>query len=213
MKPPSKPTSDPYKLLKISRESTLHDIEEAYLRARQEHDPLATYGLIPEEELPDPEEIEAAYRFLKEEHMRQTSSSKVSKRAAPPSSPPSSKVSQEPKGGGSQASDALAPFSLRTPSNLRGGGVEGDWEKRLWDGSFLKAMRLARQLTLESISSIIKVSRTQLDALENHRYHLLPPPVYVKGFLRAYARVLHIDPEKLVRDYFSRWESAGKEGL
>jgi len=40
-----------------------------------------------------------------------------------------------------------------------------------------------------------------LKAIEEDRFDLLPPQVYVKGFLRSYARSLAVDPDRLARAY------------
>ncbi|MGC8659935.1 MAG: helix-turn-helix domain-containing protein [Desulfomonilaceae bacterium] len=66
-------------------------------------------------------------------------------------------------------------------------------------GSYLKGLRQEKGKTLEDISVSTKIASTNLDFLEHDRYDLLPPVVFVKGFVRSYAKELGIDPEEAVK--------------
>lgn len=65
-------------------------------------------------------------------------------------------------------------------------------------GAVLAARRGERGLTIRSASAATRIRPEYLSALEAGELELLPGPVYVKGYLRAYARYLGIDPEPLV---------------
>ncbi len=65
-------------------------------------------------------------------------------------------------------------------------------------GGFLKREREMRGIALEDVARAIKLSTKQLEALEANEYHRLPHPVYVKGFIRAYARYLGLDENDAV---------------
>lgn len=71
----------------------------------------------------------------------------------------------------------------------------------------LRQIREHRGLRLEEVSEKSKISLSNLRFLEDGKYGFLPAPVYVKGFLRTYARILRIDPEKLVCDYMPAYEA------
>lgn len=66
-------------------------------------------------------------------------------------------------------------------------------------GLYLKTIREERGKSLEDISENTKIAVTNLDLLEKDRYDLLPPVVFVKGFLKSYAKNLGLDPEDTVR--------------
>jgi len=68
-------------------------------------------------------------------------------------------------------------------------------------GSYLRKEREARNFSLEEISSAIKIRKGILSAIENDDYTLLPPPVFVKGFLRAYANHIGLDCGEVMRKY------------
>ncbi len=45
------------------------------------------------------------------------------------------------------------------------------------------------------------MSSSQVNAIEEAHYDLLPAEVFVKGYLRAYAKLLDIDPDVIVSQY------------
>jgi len=64
----------------------------------------------------------------------------------------------------------------------------------------LKAREL-RNLSLEEIAKFTKIKEDFLKAIEENRYELLPPAIYVKGFLTIYARYLGLNPYDVVHRY------------
>ncbi len=68
-------------------------------------------------------------------------------------------------------------------------------------GKFLKRERETRSISLEQISNFTKIKEHHLKAIEEDRYELLPPALYVKGFLVGYARYLNLDPKDIVLQY------------
>ena len=65
-------------------------------------------------------------------------------------------------------------------------------------GRTLAEARAARNLTLAEVAQQLKLSATQVEALEADAYDRLPGPVFVRGFVRNYARLLELDAEVLV---------------
>ena len=68
-------------------------------------------------------------------------------------------------------------------------------------GNYLKAIRRARDIGLKEVSKETKIATETLAWLENEVHGRLPADVFVKGFLRAYAKFLGIDYEDLLRRY------------
>lgn len=68
-------------------------------------------------------------------------------------------------------------------------------------GERLLAARSARGVSLEQAASATRIRLPVLAALEAGREVALPAPVYVRGYLRAYAAYLEIDAEPLVEAY------------
>ena len=70
-------------------------------------------------------------------------------------------------------------------------------------GRYLKSIRLEKGISLEEISNETKIRMDTLLLIEKDDLAGLPVEVYVKGFLRAYARALGADEEEAVRRYES----------
>jgi cytoskeleton protein RodZ len=68
-------------------------------------------------------------------------------------------------------------------------------------GELLRGERERRGLSHSQISRRTRLRKTFIEALENEDWDRLPQPVFVKGFLRSYASVLGIDPERLLGLY------------
>jgi len=68
-------------------------------------------------------------------------------------------------------------------------------------GEILRRTRDTRQISLEEIAKKTKISMRFLTALEKGDYKILPSDVFVRGFLRSYARILGLDPEEVVELY------------
>jgi cytoskeleton protein RodZ len=70
-------------------------------------------------------------------------------------------------------------------------------------GEELRRERQIREISLEEISSATKISVRLLTALEQGDVRRLPAPAFTRGFIRAYARHLGIDPEEKVNAYLA----------
>ncbi len=68
-------------------------------------------------------------------------------------------------------------------------------------GKYLRGERELRKLSLEEVSRFTKIKEHHLSAIEEDRHDLLPPAIYVKGYLTAYARYLGLDPDDTVLRY------------
>ena len=68
-------------------------------------------------------------------------------------------------------------------------------------GSHLRALREERNTSLEEMAFATRVSTAQLEALEADQTALLPAPVFVKGFIRAYCHFLGLPPDDALERY------------
>jgi hypothetical protein len=67
----------------------------------------------------------------------------------------------------------------------------------------LQQARLDLRLAPEDVAQILHLSSKQIIALENDDYKTLSGPTYVRGYLRSYAQLLGLSPEKVVEAYNS----------
>ena len=66
-------------------------------------------------------------------------------------------------------------------------------------GTVLASSRKAAGLSVADIAAQLRLSPRQVEALEADRYEALPGAVFVRGFIRNYARVLKLDPTPLLQ--------------
>lgn len=65
-------------------------------------------------------------------------------------------------------------------------------------GQSLAAVRLEKGLTVETVAEKLKLTVRQVEALEAEDFAQLPGALFVRGFVRNYARFLGIDPQPLL---------------
>jgi DnaJ-class molecular chaperone len=68
-------------------------------------------------------------------------------------------------------------------------------------GADLHKIRTELEIPLEEIADITKVQIGMLRAIEEDNLELFPPAVYLKGFLKSYARYLQIDENVIVNGF------------
>lgn len=68
-------------------------------------------------------------------------------------------------------------------------------------GTLLREAREARGVTLADAQEATKINSRYLEGLEEGQYDVLPSEVHVRGYLRNYARYLHLDPKPLLDRY------------
>jgi len=71
-------------------------------------------------------------------------------------------------------------------------------------GVDLRKIREARGISLRHIAAVTKIGVRFLEYLEEDRFAFLPAPVYLRGFLQEYARLVGIDPRRAADAYMSR---------
>src|SRR5438309_1610543 len=75
-------------------------------------------------------------------------------------------------------------------------------------GSSLREAREAKQLPLREVEWATRIRSQYLAALEDEDFNRLPAPAYARGYIRAYAEYLGIDPGPLLVEYGSRQGAA-----
>lgn len=75
-------------------------------------------------------------------------------------------------------------------------------------GNKFRKTREKKQLSLEDVSKVLKISARMLEAIEEENFDLLPGGIFNKGFIRSYARHLELDPEEAVADYLATMREA-----
>ena len=184
----SAPTETHYGVLGIGPRATPEQVERAYRHAAglYDQDSLATYSLLDVEEREQARErVEAAYAVLRDaarRHQYDVSLGIVSPTSAPAFAPA-----------------PVAPGPDRPPVVVLPDPVTG---------ADLKRFRESRGITLREISTASKVGIRYLEYIEAERKEVLPAPVYLRGFVQEYARVVGLDPRPTAESYVARVVSA-----
>jgi cytoskeleton protein RodZ len=67
-------------------------------------------------------------------------------------------------------------------------------------GEELRRLREQKQMSLAAISEATRISERMLEAMEAGKFSVLPQ-TYIRAFLRAYAKVLELNPEEILKRY------------
>jgi len=77
-------------------------------------------------------------------------------------------------------------------------------KKRIYPGELLKEARKKKRRRYTKLSSELSIPEKYLEALEENNFSIMAGSAYVRGYLRAYAKKLDLDPE-LVITAFERY--------
>lgn len=70
-----------------------------------------------------------------------------------------------------------------------------------YTGPFLKKIREYKNVTIERMAEMTRISKTHIIALENEDLTRLPADVYVRGYVYQYAKVLKLNPENVAANF------------
>jgi cytoskeletal protein RodZ len=70
-------------------------------------------------------------------------------------------------------------------------------------GDKFRKAREKKELSFDQVSNVTKIGARMLQAIEEEHFDVLPGGVFNKGFIRAYAKHLGLDPEETVTDYLT----------
>ena len=198
-----------YDLLEAPLEGTPQQIERAYRIARATYAPssTATYSVFSSDECASIlRRIEEAYAVLSDARLRREYDARL--RRADPRAPIASAPAASPTAGAVRARPAPPPPERRVERPILEGDSELDGalapENGVFDGSVLRRIRLSLGIELEEIAATTKINEHHLRAIEGNAYEQLPPPVYLRGFLKQIARCLGLDAGSVADSYTGR---------
>ena len=203
-----------YDVLEIPRSATQEEIHQAYLRAKTTYSPNspALYSIFsPEEAEQLLVMIHEAYMVLSNPSRRKHYDDQLVNGASSESAPTLSLVETkptveikrgsptepgpDPKSGSGFARTLFSHYAVNSE-------LESEIQNQtVFDGLFLKKIREYKNVTLEQLASHTRIGKNYLTAVEANDFHALPAAVFVRGFINQYARVLNLDPKRVVDSY------------
>ena len=97
---------------------------------------------------------------------------------------------------------ASSKYSLSYEVNIE---FEDEIEKASeYSGSLLQQIREYKQVDIQRMSEMTRVSKNYLLHIENESIESLPALVYVRGFVYQYAKCLKLNPELVATSYLFR---------
>ena len=79
------------------------------------------------------------------------------------------------------------------------------------DVAWLREAREHKALTLDALASITKITPKYLRALEAGAIDQLPPTFFTRGFVKAYAKEVGLDPDQTAKRYLQQIAPADAE--
>lgn len=207
-----------YEILKIPMTSSYFEIKRAYKDALSlyNEDSIVTYSLFSNEERDKIiEDIKNAFSTLTDDqkraaydqmlvdsgHVETLIPSREKKYISTPLSSTHTSVNESHLY--SRVKEKLLTEDVKTLSD------EILLKERL-SGDDLKKLRKAVDVKIQEIQHITKIRTSVLKAIEENRFEELPPDTYLRSFLRSYAKILQINPQKVI-DGYSKTISLDKE--
>jgi cytoskeleton protein RodZ len=68
-------------------------------------------------------------------------------------------------------------------------------------GDLLQAGRIEMGMSLEDVASRMHLSTGIVEAIEENNFSNITAPIFVKGYLRAYARIVSLDENEMIQQY------------
>ncbi len=216
-----------YEILDLNKDATIDEIKESYARAKStysEENP-ALYGMVSGNEREDTlSQIEEAFRILSNADTRQAYDRQENGINNLDSLDPNSKNFNRPEGFTIRTEQAPATETIKAKPAPDGFekqsikkliennkyqldfDIDETFEKNIRDatlfsGEFLKEIREYKKVSVEKMSEMTRISKTNIKNIEAENTDPLPATVYVRGFVYQYAKCLKLNPELVASSY------------
>lgn len=206
-----------YEVLEIETNSNPQQIENAYIRCRNAYssDSVALYSLMTKEECAAILNlIEEAYSVLGFPEKRREYDRLRGFNQASASVGRSEKMPADQKGNEvlqyEDFSSNLIESKVSKISAQKKFGLEfeenSEMDRKInecneFTGPFLKEIRIYKNVTVERMAEMTRISKTHIRAIEDEELAKLPADVYVRGYVYQIAKVLKLNPDQVANSY------------
>lgn len=213
-----------YDILEVEKSAHPKEIENAYIRARNAYsgESVALYSLMTKEECDQIlQQVEEAYSVLgfpekRREYDRLRGFNQMGQKNThhdhyvPNQQKNQDQVEYESYGSNLMEAKvskitALKKFALEFKESP-------EMEKKIHEtmhftGEILQEIREYKNVSIERMSDMTKISKTYIRSIEAEDLKKLPADVYIRGFVYQYAKVLKLSPEQVAASYIARIKS------
>ncbi len=190
-----------YDILEISQHSPQHEVTSAYERAKSTYsgENPAIYTIFSDEEARNLLKlVEEAYAVLGNKTLRALYDEKLGQHG----------IRREDLSFESLKTESRAQFPApkKAMTEKIEYSVNADLEKQFsgetnCDGAFLKKVREYKQIPLERMSEITKISAYYISSVEKMEAKSLPATVFVRGYVSQICKVLNLDEKRVCDSY------------
>ena len=203
-----------YKLLGISPKASIEEVRSAYDQAMSIYstDSIATYSLLtPKEREGILSRLVDAYKTLTNSHLRREyNHSLIEKGELSPQEIgfPSLEGSNVVEG---KLREVSVESLIQREEKAENENQPSDANLHLFDdetsvtGRRIKMVRTAKEISLDEIYRKTNIPKKTLEDIEEEHFEELPALVYLKGFLRTYAKILNVNQGQMVDGYVKRY--------
>jgi len=203
-----------YKLLDISPKASFEEVRSAYDEAMSiySNDSFATYSLFTQKER---ERILSglvdAYKTLTNSQLRREYNHSLIEKGELSSEEigfPSLKDSDVVEG---KLREVSIESLIQEEEGAENESQPFDGNLDLFDdetsvtGKSIKMLRTAREVSLEEVYRKTNIPKKTLEDIEEEHFEELPALVYLKGFLKTYAKMLNANQSQMVGGYVKRY--------
>ena len=75
-------------------------------------------------------------------------------------------------------------------------------------GSQLQAARIDRGLSVEDVANRMHLSTRIIESIEENDFDVITAPIFVKGYLRAYARIVLLNEDEMIAQYTEAYSNS-----
>ena len=200
---------DLHEILNLSPDAAPEDVERAYLHITTiySENSRAVYGALSDEERRwMVKRIQEAYESL----MTRAGAVAETRQSTQDKGQPSTASGEQGRLNGPRAPGQGSAKQRRGLDDGSKHGAEREIKTesqlsaKAVTGAHLRNIRIAKGVSLDEISTTTKVKKSYLEAIESDDPRRFPAPVFMKGFLKAYAKALGLNPEEISEKYLHR---------
>ena len=203
-----------YDVLELSPLSPQHEITEAYIRAKSTYsgENPAIYTVFSTEEARELLSlVEEAYSVLGNKVLRGLYDEKLGQGNVTISNSTSDALKAESKSRTlqNQVPKKVVNFKLDYPVDL-------EFEEKItnmsdWTGQLIRQVREYKQVSLEKMSEITKISSFYLQAIETMDKDHLPAKVFVRGYVSQICKTLSLQEKVVCESYMKHFHTSAKQ--